>query len=61
MNSSENGRFSCTMIGKTQPEMEFLKVVTFIYPFSLKAGSQIPSAVIIYFYKNSIVGFYVQL
>ena len=32
------------MIGEAQPEMELLKVVTFIYSFSLKAGSLISSA-----------------
>ena len=32
------------MIGETQPEIELLEVVTFIYPFSIKTGSSIPSA-----------------
>ena len=43
-NSSKNGRFWYEIIGKTQPEMEVLDKVAFIYPFLLKAGSSIPSA-----------------
>ena len=44
VNSNKNGRFIYEMVGETQPEMEFLEVVAFIYPFSLEAGSSIPSA-----------------
>ena len=32
------------MIGETQPEMELLEAVAFIYSFLLKAGSLIPHA-----------------
>ena len=45
VNSSKNGRFRCEMIGETQPEMELLELVLFIYPILLKAGALIPSAV----------------
>ena len=44
VNNSKNDRLKYEMIGKTQPDMEFLEEVTFIYPFSLKAGSSIPYA-----------------
>ena len=44
VNSSKNGKFKYKMIGKTRPEIELLEVITLIYPFSLKAGSSIPSA-----------------
>ena len=43
--SSKNGRFRYEMIGETQPEMELLEVVAFIYPFSSTLGSSIPSAI----------------
>ena len=33
INSIENSRFRYAMIGETQPEMELLEVVAFIYPF----------------------------
>ena len=32
------------MVGETQPEMELLEIVTFIYPLSLKAGRVVSSA-----------------
>ena len=37
VNSSKNGGFRYEIIGETQPEVELLEVVTFIYPFSPKA------------------------
>ena len=49
VNSSKNGRFSCDMIGETQPEMELLEVVAFICPFSLEAVSTMPPATRILF------------
>ena len=36
VNSSKNGRFRYEMIGETQPEMELLEVVAFIYPLFAK-------------------------
>ena len=42
VNSSKNGGFRYEMLSETQPEKELLEVVTFIYPFSLKAASSIP-------------------
>ena len=33
--------------------MEFLEVVTFIYPFSLKAGSSVPSTTRIYLFNTA--------
>ena len=47
------------MIGERQPEMELLEAVAFIYPFLLKAGSQIPSAARIL--QHSFSGCIVQL
>ena len=44
VNSSKNGRFRYEMIAETQSEVELLEAVSFIYPFSLKAGSLITSA-----------------
>ena len=44
VNSSKNDRFRYETIGETQPEMELLEMVTFIYSFSLNAVSSIPSA-----------------
>ena len=49
VNFSENGRFRYKIIVKTQPEMEFLEVATFIYLFSQKVGGSIPSATKIQF------------
>ena len=60
VNSSKNGRFRYEMIGKTQPEMKLLEVATFIYLFSLKAGSSIPSATKILIFEHSIAGFCVM-
>ena len=40
VSSSKNGRFGYEMIGETQPEMELLEVVAFIYPFRLTQGIQ---------------------
>jgi len=45
VNSSINGRFKYEMIGETQPEIELLKAVAVIYPFWLKVGSSISSAI----------------
>ena len=39
VNSSKNVRFRHEMTGETQPEMEVLEEVEFIYPLSAKAGS----------------------
>ena len=39
VNSNKNDGFKYEMMGETQPDMERLEVVTFIYPFSLKAVS----------------------
>ena len=44
VNSSKNGRFRYEVIGETQPEMELLWVVAFIYPFFAKSWSSIPYA-----------------
>ena len=44
VNSSKYDRLRYEMIGETQPEMELLEVVAFIYPSSLKVYSSIPSA-----------------
>ena len=39
VNCSENGRFRYKITSKTQPEMEFLEVASFIYLFSQKVWS----------------------
>ena len=44
VNRSRNSRFGHEVIGEKQPEMELLKLVAFMYPFSLKAGCSISSA-----------------
>ena len=41
---NKNDRFRYEMIGEAQPEKELLEVVAFMYPFSLKSESSIPSA-----------------
>ena len=60
VNSSKNDRFRYEMIGETQPDMELLEVVTFIYPFSLKAGNAAPSAQRKLILQHGIAGFFVQ-
>ena len=45
------------MIGNTQPEMELLEVVTFIYLFLLKAGSPTPSSTRIEFFNAASLDF----
>ena len=57
VNSSKNGRFEYEMIGETQLEMELLEVVAFIYPYSLKTGSSIPSAARIKFFSIALLEF----
>ena len=49
LSSSKNGRFRPAMIAETQPEVESLEVVAYIYPFLLKFESSIPSTPRIYF------------
>ena len=56
MNGSKNGGFRYEMIDETQPEMELLEVVAFIYPFSRKAGSSIPSTARIRFFNTASLG-----
>ena len=48
------------MIGKTQPDMEFLEEVTFIYPFFAKSGKFNPICTQNLILQHSIAGFYVQ-
>ena len=45
------------MIGETQPKMELLEVVEFIYPFSLKTSSSIPSAARIWSFNTASLDF----
>ena len=39
-NGGKNGRFRYDVIGETQPEIELLEVVVFIYQFSLNQAVQ---------------------
>ena len=39
VSSCKSDKYKNEMIGETQPELELLEVVTFIYPFSLNAGT----------------------
>ena len=57
VNRSRNGRFRYEMRGEIQPEMELLAVVTYHYPFSLKAGSSIPSPTRIQFFNTVSLDF----
>ena len=45
------------MIGETQPDMELLEVVEFIYHFLLNAGSSIPSAARIWSFNKVSLDF----
>ena len=55
--SKKNDRFGYQMIGETQPEMELLEVAAFIYLFSLKAGSSIPSTARMWFFSTASLDF----
>ena len=57
VNNNKNGMFRYEMIGKTQPEIELLEVVVFIYPFSLKEGIAIPSVARIWFFNTVSLDF----
>ena len=56
VNNSKNGRFSYEMISETQPEIEFLEAVTFIYPLA-KSGVLNPICNQNLILQISIVGF----
>ena len=60
VNSSKNGRNRYEMIGETQPEMELLEAVAFIYSFFAKSRqfNSIYNQDLIL--RHCIVGFYVQ-
>ena len=49
--------FRYEMVGETQSEIELFEVVAFVYPFSLKEGSSIPSATRIQFLNTASLNF----